>query len=52
MFDFTGDGAEEVITLSRDRLRIYGAKNANRNRADKKKDLLYLKGKVVNHTHY
>lgn len=52
MFDFMGKGAEEVITLSRRKLRVYGSKFSNHTNKDRKKDLEYLKGKVVNHTHY
>jgi hypothetical protein len=52
MFDFSGKGAEEVITLSRGILRVYGCKNARYTNRDLKKDLLYLKNSVVNHTHY
>jgi hypothetical protein len=52
MFDFTGKGAEEVITLSQHYLRVYGCKNAQYSNKDLKKDLLYLKNTVVNHTHY
>ncbi|RAI91419.1 rhamnogalacturonan lyase family protein [Algoriphagus yeomjeoni] len=51
MFDFTGDGAEEVITLDGRTLRVFGAKNPQVSK-DKKEDLNYLKHKVVNHTHY
>lgn len=51
MFDFTGNGAEEVITLDGRTLRIFGAKN-HKVTIDKKNDLDYLKHKVVNHTHY
>ncbi|MBC7826652.1 MAG: hypothetical protein H7122_02815 [Chitinophagaceae bacterium] len=52
MFDFTGNGAEEVITVNRGVLRVYGSKNARYTNRDKKKDLNYLKNSVVNHTHY
>jgi hypothetical protein len=52
MFDFTGKGAAEVITLNKSVLRVYGAHNARYSNKDSKKDLLYLKNKVVNHTHY
>lgn len=51
MFDFTGDGAEEIITLDGRTLRVFGAKNPQKGK-DKKEDLDYLKHKVVNHTHY
>ncbi len=52
MFDFMGKGAEEVITLSRGFLRVYGSKNAHYTNKDAKKNLMYLKNAVVNHTHY
>lgn len=52
MFDFTGRGAEEVITLSRGTLRVFGSKTASHSNKDLKSDLKYLKSKVVNHTHY
>ncbi|WP_188814769.1 hypothetical protein [Hymenobacter cavernae] len=52
MFDFTGKGAEEVITLNRGVLRIYGYTQATYSGKDSKKNLDYLKGTVVNHTHY
>jgi hypothetical protein len=52
MFDFTGKGAEEVITLSRGVMRVYGSKNTRYSNKDRKKDLNYLKSSVVNHTHY
>ncbi|MBC8053431.1 MAG: hypothetical protein H7Y13_10240 [Sphingobacteriaceae bacterium] len=51
MFDFTGRGAEEVITLSRGVLKVFGSKTATHSK-DLKSDLDYLKAKVVNHTHY
>jgi len=52
MFDFSGNGAEEVITLSNGFLRIWGSKTATKSGKDKKKDMMYLKNTVVNHTHY
>ena len=52
MFDFMGRGAEEVITLSRGKLRVYGSSAAVHSKSDKKKNMDYLKHKVVNHTHY
>lgn len=52
MFDFTGKGAEEVITLSQGYLRVFGCKTAKYSNKDLKKDLLYLKNTVANHTHY
>ena len=52
MFDFSGKGAEEVITLSRGVLRVYGSKHTKYSNRDRKKDLRYLQLSVVNHTHY
>ncbi|MEI6945813.1 hypothetical protein V9K67_01350 [Paraflavisolibacter sp. H34] len=52
MFDFTGRGAEEVITLNRNVLRVYGCATARHSGNDRKKDPAYLKSVVVNHTHY
>lgn len=52
MFDFMGTGAEEVITKSPVYLRVYGSKKAKHSGKDLKKDLMYLKNTVVNHTHY
>ncbi|MEO5909953.1 MAG: hypothetical protein ABIP95_03650 [Pelobium sp.] len=52
MFDFMGKGAEEVITLNRGVLQIYGSNKAQHKGIDHKKDLMYLKNIVVNHTHY
>ncbi len=51
MFDFTGNGVEEVITLDGRTLRVFGFKDPQVSK-DKKEDLNYLKLKVVNHTHY
>lgn len=52
MFDFTGRGADEVITLGRGVMRIYGSRNAKYTSKDQKADLRYLQLNVVNHTHY
>jgi hypothetical protein len=52
MFDFLGKGAEEVITLGNGYLRVWGNKRAVYSGKDRKKDLIYLKNSVVNHTHY
>ncbi len=51
-FDFMGKGAEEVITLSNGMLRVYGSTSATYSNKDRKKNKLYLKNSVVNHTHY
>lgn len=50
MFDFTGNGAEEVITLQGNSLRVYGYREAPENEALRNAD--YLKNDVANHTHY
>jgi len=52
MFDFTGRGAEEVITIGQGVLRVYGSKSAVYSNKDLKENLNYLKENVVNHTHY
>lgn len=52
MFDFTGDGAEEVITFQGGRLRVYGSKSALRDPKSAKRDVEYMYRSVVNHTHY
>ncbi len=52
MFDFSGRGAEEVITLGQGTLRVFGSKNATYSNKDLKENLNYLKNSVVNHTHY
>ncbi len=51
MFDFTGNGAEEVITRKGDWVRVYGAANAKlQTKPNREPD--YLRNKVTNHTHY
>lgn len=52
MFDFTGRGADEVITFGRGVMRIYGSRGAVYTNKDQKADLRYLQLNVVNHTHY
>ena len=52
MFDFTGRGADEVITFGRGVMRIYGSKSAVHSGKDQKSSLRYLQLNVVNHTHY
>jgi hypothetical protein len=52
MFDFLGDGAEEVITLDRDRLRVYGFAGANASGRPVRRPDDYLRDRVANHTHY
>ena len=52
MFDFMGNGCEQVIALNKSRgvLQIYGAVDAKPQKA--KRDPLYLRDSVANHTHY
>jgi hypothetical protein len=52
MFDFTGDGAEEVITIGPGRLRVYGSSSASRSTQRVVRSPEYLKDNVANHTHY
>jgi hypothetical protein len=56
MFDFTGDGADEVIAKSKVesgkwKVRVYGSKKANRRKGFKHTPE-YLMNKMANHTHY
>lgn len=51
MFDFTGNGADEVITLGPGRIQIYGYTNVS-DSSDRKQDPVYLQLRVANHTHY
>jgi hypothetical protein len=52
MFDFMGNGAEQVITLQNANgiLRVYGSRQAKRRAV--KRDAEYLRHTVANHTHY
>jgi hypothetical protein len=52
MFDLLGDGAEEVITLSPGKLRVYGYRGADPNGTRVVRSPEYLRSTVVNHTHY
>jgi hypothetical protein len=52
MFNFSDQGAEEVITQNRGVLRVYGFPEAKYSGKDNKKNLSYLKNRVVNHTYY
>lgn len=52
MFDFLGDRAEEVITLERGVLRVYGFRGASHEGAPVAKTPDYLRSRVTNHTHY
>jgi hypothetical protein len=51
MFDFLGRGAEEVITLGRDSVKVYGSGDAA-GRKPVRRDAEYLRHRVANHTHY
>ncbi len=51
MFDFTGNGVDEVITLGAGWLRVYGAPDV-RLRDPKTIDPDLLRHKLTNHTHY
>ena len=52
MFDFIGDGAEEVVTLERGWLRIYGHIDADADGPRVARDADYLRHRMTNHTHY
>lgn len=52
MFDFVGNGAEDVITLEGEQLRVYGYRDVVAGRAPLTADAEYLKRAVANHTHY
>jgi len=52
IFDFTGRGADEVITFGRGVMRVYGSRSAIHTGKDRKADLRYLQLNVANHTHY
>ena len=56
-FDFFGTGAENVITLDRGKLRVYGCseipwRNVIGKVRSAKRDVEYMYRKVANHTHY
>jgi hypothetical protein len=52
MFDFMGDRAEEVITLERGKLRIYGWSGADAHGPRVVHTPEYRRNVVTNHTHY
>jgi hypothetical protein len=52
MFDFLGDTAEEVITLDRGALRVYGYRHADHRAQPAQRAPEYLQRRVANHTHY
>ena len=52
MFDYLGDGAEEVTTLERGMLRVYGYSGANADGPRVPRDADYLRLRMANHTHY
>lgn len=51
MFDFTGNGSDEVITLGRNRISVYGSPSAA-SKGKTESDPQSLKNKLTNHTHY
>ena len=50
MFDFMGNGAEQVITWDRSTLRVYGYRNAPPRKVER--DSEYKRNSIANHTHY
>lgn len=50
MFDFLGNGAEQVVTFDRNVLRVYGYRQAKARPV--KRDSEYQRNSVANHTHY
>ena len=50
MFDFLGNGAEQVITNDRTVLRVYGYRHVQPKTV--KRDSEYLRNSIANHTHY
>ena len=50
MFDFLGNGAEQVITWDRNVLRVYGYRHVKAKTVTR--DSEYLRNSVANHTHY
>jgi len=54
MFDFMGNGAEQVIALQNRQgiLRVYGCRDARPRASKLKRDADYLRDAVANHTHY
>jgi hypothetical protein len=52
MFDFTGDGTDEVITIRGGALRVYGSKYAKRSDTVVRHDPDYIRYHITNHTHY
>ena len=50
MFDFMGNGAEQVIAWDRTVLRVYGYRHVTPKVV--KRDSEYLRNSVANHTHY
>lgn len=50
-FDFSGDRAEEVVTLENDMLRIYGHRDADHRQQKNGRDEEYLRLRTANHDH-
>jgi len=51
MFDFNGNGADEVITIGDDWIRVYGAENVKASGLPET-DIDILRQNITNHTHY
>ncbi len=52
MFDFTGDRAEEVITLNGNVLSVYGSRRADPGGEPLRRSVDYRRHEIANHTHY
>ena len=50
MFDFLGNGAEQVITWGGTNLRVYGYRNVKAKAV--RRDSEYIRNSIANHTHY
>ena len=50
MFDFLGNGAEQVITWDRNVLRVYGYRHVQAKAVQR--DSEYRRNSIANHTHY
>ena len=50
MFDFLGNGAEQVITFDRTTLRVYGYRGVKPKSVIR--DAEYKRNSIANHTHY
>ncbi len=52
MLDFMNRGAEEIITLHKGIMRVYGYKHLQSKSGKIKRDIDYKKRRVANHSHY